>query len=54
MKKLSLTIITMAVCLIVNGQQIGQQRSRWDLGMTAAMTQVLSPRLALEKRKIDH
>ena len=30
--------------------------SRWDryLGMTAAMTQVLSPRLALEKRKIDH
>ena len=46
----------MAVCLTVNGQQIGQQRSRWDryLGMTAAMTQVLSPRLALEKRKIDH
>ena len=30
MKKLSLTIITMAVCLTVNGQQIGQQRSRWD------------------------
>ena len=27
MKKLSLTIITMAVCLTVNGQQIGQQQT---------------------------